>query len=214
MQLEAWLDRRELAHLQQSESWLPGRSTAGLVSAIMIETSLQALGHTTGLRNSILALEERMDRSPDTVEAEEILNARSDLITLGAVVSDQLPALQALSSTDKPFFHLKDAQEYMNCALVNLHAVDGSLDWLDGRIGALRAGFEMHAQDQTNRRLNMLTILSAIFNPATLLAGIWGMNFARMPELQYPLGYPIALGLMLVIGVLMFLFFRRGGWFD
>ena len=72
----------------------------------------------------------------------------------------------------------------------------------------------MHAQDETNRRLNMLTILSAIFNPATLLAGIWGMNFTTMPELGYRFGYPIALGLMLLIGVGMYLFFRRNGWFD
>ena len=102
----------------------------------------------------------------------------------------------------------------MNCALANLQAIERSLDRLGERIGALRTGFQMHAQDKTNRRLNMLTILAAIFNPATLLAGIWGMNFALMPELQYPLAYPIALGLMVLIGVLMFLFFRRGGWFD
>jgi magnesium transporter len=113
-----------------------------------------------------------------------------------------------------PFFKIKDTLEFLNCAAANLQAASSSLDWLNGRIGALRSGFEMHAQDQTNRRLNMLTILAAIFNPATLLAGIWGMNFALMPELQYPLAYPIALGLMVLIGVLMFLFFRRGGWFD
>jgi magnesium transporter len=40
------------------------------------------------------------------------------------------------------------------------------------------------------------------------------MNFVIMPELQYPYAYPIALSLMVLIGVLMFLFFRRGGWFD
>ncbi len=64
-----------------------------------------------------------------------------------------------------------------------LFAADRSLDWLDQRLGALRSGLQMHVQDKTNRRLNMLTILSAIFMPITLLAGIWGMNFATMPEL-------------------------------
>jgi magnesium transporter len=102
----------------------------------------------------------------------------------------------------------------MNCALANLQAAGGSLRWLDGRIGALRSGFEMHAQDKTNRRLNMLTILSAIFNPATLMAGIWGMNFAVMPELNYSFAYPMALGLMALTGWGMFLFFRRNGWLD
>jgi magnesium transporter len=139
---------------------------------------------------------------------------RSELLALGAVVSDQLPSLQALSATDKPFFKLKDAQEYMNCALTNLQAADRSVDRLDERIGALRSGFQMHAQDKTNRKLGMLTILSAIFMPMTLVAGIWGMNFETMPELKYPFSYPIGLGFMALIGWGMYLYFRRTGWFD
>jgi magnesium transporter len=139
---------------------------------------------------------------------------RSDLLALDAVVSDQLPSLRAVGVTDKPFFKIRDAQEYMNCALSNLQAADRSLDRQDGRIAALRAGFQMHAQDKTNRKLGMLTILSAIFMPITLLAGIWGMNFETMPELKFPFSYPMALGLMVLIAVNMYLFFRRGGWFD
>jgi magnesium transporter len=214
------LHRKPVSHLQQTDTfegadaWLPDRSIAGLVSAVMIDLSLECLRHTTDLRSSILALEERMDREPDTVEAEEILEMRSELLALGAVVSDQLPSLQALSATDKPFFKLKDAQEYMNCALANLQVADRSLDRQDERIGAVRSGFQMHAQDKTNRRLNMLTILSAIFMPITLLAGIWGMNFETMPELKYLFSYPIALGLMALIGSGMYLFFRRKGWLD
>jgi hypothetical protein len=47
----------------------------------------------------------------------------------------------------------------MNCALANLQAIERSLDRLGERIGALRTGFQMHAQDKTNRKLGMLTIL-------------------------------------------------------
>ena len=206
---------RIIEDIGDSESWLPERSIAGLVSAIMLDQSQDCLlRYTSQLRNAISALEERMDREPDSVAAEQILDLRAELLMLGALVNDQLPAINALSTTDKPYFRLKDAKEYMNCVLASLKAAAVSLDWLDQRIGALRSGFEMHAQDQTNRRLNFLTILSAIFNPATLLAGIWGMNFVHMPELQYPNAYPIALGIMVSIGVLMFLLFRRGGWFE
>lgn len=211
---KTFLNQQELASLQESEDWLPERSISGLVSALMIHLSLQCVQYTTDLRNSIITLEERMDREPDTVEAVELLNMRSELLAFGAMVSDQLPCLKALSMTDKPFFKLKDAREYMNCAIVNLQAAEASLDWLDGRLAALSSGFEMHAQDKTNRRLGRLTILSAIFNPATLLAGIWGMNWTVMPELQLPFGYPIALGFMALCGLGMYLFFRRNGWFD
>ena len=65
-----------------------------------------------------------------------------------------------------------------------------------------------------NRRLGRLTILSVIFMPMTLLAGIWGMNFERMPELKTPLGYPIALGSIILIGAGMYFYFRSKGWFE
>ncbi len=145
----------------------------------MIDQSLGCLRHTKGLRDSVDALEGRLDREPDAIEAEEILEGRSELVTLGSLVSDQLPIVQALSKIDRPFFRLEDAREYMGCALVNLQAADGSLTWLDQRIESLRSAFQMHAQDKTNSRLNMLSILSAIFMPVTLLASIWGMNFER-----------------------------------
>ena len=205
---------QHLATLDESDDWLPDRSIGGLVSAMMMDLSQECLRHIADLRRSILALEERMDREPDTVDAEEILDLRSDLLVHETVVSDQLPSLLALSATDKPFFKLKDAQEYMNCALANLKSADRSLDRLGERIGALRSGFQMHAQDKTNRKLGMLTILSAIFMPITLLAGIWGMNFETMPELKFPFSYPIAIGLMALIAVGMYRFFRRGGWLD
>jgi magnesium transporter len=205
---------QKLDTLQESEGWLPSRSIAGLVSAVMIAMSLECLGRTAELRSAILVLENRMDREPDAVEVEEILEMRSDLLALGAVVSDQLPSLGALGQVDKPFFRRTDAQEYMNCALVNLQAADRSLDWLDQRIAALHSGFQMHAQDKTNGRLNMLTILSAIFMPVTLMASIWGMNFESMPELRHPFSYPIALGFMVLIGSGMYLYFRKTGWFE
>jgi magnesium transporter len=208
------LDPQRLATLQDSDAWLPERSFAGLVSAVMIGMSLECLRRTADLRDSVLTLEELMDRDPDAVEPDQIMGMRSELLTLGAVVSDQLPSLRALKETEKPFFKLADARDYLNCALVNLQAAEGSLDWLDGRLGALRSAFQMHAQDKTNHRLNILTILSAIFNPATLLAGIWGMNFAVMPELKFPFAYPLALGLMALVGTGMYIFFRRQGWFE
>jgi len=200
--------------LQYSESWLADRSIAALVAAVMINLSLTCLQHSADLRSSIIALEDRIDRDPDTVGLDEIIDLRSQLLTLGMVVSDELPAVQALSTTDKPFFKHSETQEHLNCALVNLGAAQGALVRLDSKIGDLRSELQMHAQDKTNHRLAVLTVFSAIFMPLTLMAGIWGMNFEAMPELKFSLGYPLALGAMACIGTAMYLFFRKGGWFD
>jgi magnesium transporter len=208
------LNRQRTDELQESASWLSEQSIAALVSAVLIDESLECLRRVGDIRQSIVGLEERMDHDPDSIEADEILDARSRVMTLGAVIGDQLPCLQALSTTDRPFFRRRDSQEYLNCALTNLQACDRGTDRLGERIGVLRSGFDMHAQDRTNRRLGILTILSAIFMPITLLAGIWGMNFEQMPELGFSYSYPVALGVMALIGCGLYLGFRRRGWFD
>ena len=202
------------AEIQESHEWLADRSISALVSAVMNDLSQECVDSTAELKRLIVVLEERMDRDPNTVEAEEILDIRSKLLDVASVVSDQLPPLQSLSTTDKAFFKLMAARDFMNCALANLKSAERSLDWLDRRIGDLRSGFQMNAQDKTNRRLNLLTIITAIFTPITLLAGIWGMNFETMPELKFPFAYPIAVGLMVLIGAGMYQYFCREGWFD
>jgi magnesium transporter len=64
----------------------------------------------------------------------------------------------------------------------------------------------------------VLTITGAIFIPLTFIAGVYGMNFNpdaspwNMPELNWYLGYPLALGLMAVVAVALLLYFRRKGW--
>lgn len=60
-----------------------------------------------------------------------------------------------------------------------------------------------------NRTMNQLTIVATIFIPLTFLVGVWGMNFKRMPELEWTHGYLAAWILMIVVGVSLYLWFRR-----
>ncbi|MCO8120607.1 hypothetical protein NHH03_02570 [Stieleria sp. TO1_6] len=200
--------------IRKSGEWLADRSISALLSALMIELSLDCLANMAAIRSLIVVLEEKMDREPDLVDADEIVDMRTELRVLDTVVSEQLPSLESLRTIEESFFANKDSALHMHCALANLQAADRSIDRLDRRIGDLRAGFQMFAQDKTNHRLGLLTILSAIFMPITLLAGIWGMNFQDMPELDSPMGYPLAIGMMVMIPALMLYYFYRNGWFE
>lgn len=63
-----------------------------------------------------------------------------------------------------------------------------------------------------NDIMKRLTIVSTIFIPLTFLAGVWGMNFSNMPELEWKWGYPFAIGVMSIIGVSVFLLLRSRKW--
>ncbi len=62
---------------------------------------------------------------------------------------------------------------------------------------------------RSNDVMKLLTVFSAFFLPLTFIAGIYGMNFHFMPELRWPNGYFIVLGLMLLISGLIYIWFRR-----
>ncbi len=63
-----------------------------------------------------------------------------------------------------------------------------------------------------NKIVKTLTIISAFVLVPTLIAGIYGMNFHFMPELSWKLGYPFALGVMVVSVSLLYTYFRKQGW--
>src|SRR5690554_1771166 len=81
--------------------------------------------------------------------------------------------------------------------------------------------YDMHMSTLSNRMnevMKVLTIIATIFIPLTFIAGIYGMNFNpeagrwNMPELNWPYGYPLAMGLMLIMALLMLLYFKRKKW--
>jgi magnesium transporter len=63
-----------------------------------------------------------------------------------------------------------------------------------------------------NEVMKVLTIFASIFIPLTFIAGIYGMNFQYMPELQWHWGYFVAIGIMGAVGVSLLLYFRKKRW--
>ena len=74
--------------------------------------------------------------------------------------------------------------------------------------------------NRMNDVMKLLTVVSSIFIPLTFIAGVYGMNFnpaaspVNMPELNWPWGYPLCLGLMGTIAIVLITFFWRQGWFE
>ncbi|HEY0647122.1 CorA family divalent cation transporter, partial [Phenylobacterium sp.] len=65
---------------------------------------------------------------------------------------------------------------------------------------------------EQNGIIKFFSVVAVVFMPPTLVASIYGMNFDVMPELHWALGYPLAVLMMLVAGILPVLWFKRRGW--
>lgn len=65
---------------------------------------------------------------------------------------------------------------------------------------------------EQNKSIKMLTIVTVIFTPPILIAGIYGMNFDQIPELKLMIGYPLSLLFMLMSSLALFLYFRWKKW--
>ncbi len=62
---------------------------------------------------------------------------------------------------------------------------------------------------KSNDVMKLLTIFSAFFLPLTFIAGIYGMNFENMPELSWKLGYFLSLGVMVIVALIIYVWFKR-----
>jgi magnesium transporter len=94
--------------------------------------------------------------------------------------------------------------------------INGLINDIDSDILELESQINLFFSIQGHRLnevMKTLTIFSVIFIPLTFMAGIYGMNFTNMPELQWPYGYFILLGLMLVVTIISIIIFKRKKWF-
>lgn len=76
----------------------------------------------------------------------------------------------------------------------------------------LRDLYKAHLDIKQNRIMTVLTVVTTIFMPLTLIVGWYGMNFKYMPELNYEWSYPVVIVLSILIVVLSLIFFKRKKW--
>lgn len=105
-----------------------------------------------------------------------------------------------------------NTQEYFRDVYDHLYRINTSIDTIRDTIGtAIQVNLSLVAIDESevNKRL---AAWAAIFAVATAFAGIWGMNFKVMPELQWEYGYPVAILIMCSVCAYLYHRFRKSGW--
>lgn len=77
----------------------------------------------------------------------------------------------------------------------------------------IRELYQTQIQMRQNKVMQLLTVVTTIFMPLTLLTGWYGMNFDRMPELHWEFGYAVVIGISVILVIVEIWYFKKKGWF-
>lgn len=206
----------------------PSPSIETLLAEVKADASLAARPDALALRlcrimvdryiSKLLTLEPRLDDlereivdSPDDEMLAELIGYKTVLRKFRRVLVYHVQVFAELSKHPPAqiaahrIHEVRDVYEHQERAssLASLY-YEVSADIIDGYISL--------ASHRLNNIIKVLTIVTTIFVPLSFLAGIYGMNFSNMPELQSRWGYFVLLGVMGSVALLLILLFRRRRW--
>ena len=165
---------------------------------------------------------EGFDKELDTLETEildgsekdpsqRVSRIRSDLRELRVHYEQLLDLGQELEENENNFF-TKENTRYFHLftqRVSRLHDITASLREYSIQIRDL---YQSQLDKKQNRIMTLLTVITSIFMPLTLIAGWYGMNFKHMPELEYKAAYPIVIGVSIAIVAVCLIFFKKKKW--
>ncbi|WPR70795.1 magnesium/cobalt transporter CorA [Flavobacterium sp. NG2] len=126
---------------------------------------------------------------------------------------DSLLAIKSLKEDDN--FKIIESETYIYFSKLYQKSLE-LLEQIESDMGTLESASNFFFSSQghkMNEIMKTLTVISAIFIPLTFIVGVYGMNFENMPELKYENGYYTVMAIMLLIGILMVLYFKKRKWF-
>lgn len=186
-------------------------SSGMLLYALLDEIVDSYFPMVDALGDRIEELEERLLEETLNRPQLEIHQVRKELLRLRQVLAPQREVLNKLVRRDVP---LIDDQVIIYMSDVYDHMLR-VLDWLDSYRDMLTTLFDVQLAIQSHRLdrvIRTLTSSSIMLMVATLIAGIYGMNFVHMPELEWTIGYPLAILMMICASGGLYVAFKRRGW--
>ncbi len=164
-----------------------------------------------GLSHELEDLEDEITERSTPEALTRLHRIRHQLVVLRRIGWPQREAITSLIRDQTPFItdevrlYLRDTQDHIAQIMELIDSCrEMTISLMDIHLSAV--------SHRTNEVMKVLTIVASIFIPLTFIAGIYGMNFEYMPELQRRSAYPIVIGVMFIVAFLMLGIFRYRGW--
>lgn len=138
-------------------------------------------------------------------EGDIIARVQESAASLDRTLLYFLDAARERKDDERVVTRIDTARRDIASLLENIRFLSGRTNFL------LEATLGMISNEQ-NQIIKLFSVMAVMLMPPTLVASVYGMNFKHMPELEWAQGYPLALILMFVSGLIPFLYFRHKGW--
>lgn len=149
------------------------------------------------------------DPEPDIMDA--IYALKGEMIHLRKNIWPVRDSIAAMRRSSSPIIR-ETTLVYLNDVMDHIVQIIDTVETYRDMIAGMREIYLSGLSNRMNEVMKVLTIIATIFIPLTFIAGIYGMNFAHMPELQWPYGYPVTILVMVAISGVMVVYFRHKRW--
>jgi magnesium transporter len=174
----------------------------------IVDTYFTALNR---LEQEVDSVEAEVFDDPDKSTLRMMFHIRRDLSIINRVIWPQSEVVARITRNIFPLISEKCAV-YFNDIHDHLQVMQATAGVQRESVNSAVDLYFSLFSTKTNEIIKFLTILSALFLPATFIVGLYGMNFEFMPELDWKWGYPFALTVILAVVVGLLIFFKRKHW--
>ena len=163
-------------------------------------------------------MSDRMDDLEDSIfgewraeSIEEIFSIKKKLLYLRRAITPLRDVFNMMLRREQPIFP-REIHVYFQDVFDHLIRVADTIDTLRDMLGSTMDAYLSVSGNRMNKVMKRLTSISTILMSVTLIAGIYGMNFALMPELRWRYGYVYALVSMVVVGLALYVYLKKIKW--
>ena len=159
----------------------------------------------------IESLEDELITEPDAKTVEAIHNLKRELIFLRKSVWPLREAIVGLEKGDSELIQDKTAVYLRDVYDHTIQVID-TIETFRDMVSGMLDVYLSSLSNKMNQVMKVLTIIATLFIPMTFIAGIYGMNFKFMPELEWHWGYLFSWAIMILIGLSMVVYFKKKKW--